>query len=286
MTKGVLFDRWAANLATLQGEESANDVVLCPFCLRGFNRSALATKELTEEHIIPKSLGGKETVLSCKECNNSQGSRLDSQVEKAIAAEEALEGSGILRAEVEIANTIARGEVELDLKEGGTSQIHLSKKVSHPMELEAMADALRDGAREVNLKLTLGFVPDRFRLGLLRVGYLVLFSKLGYAYILSQALEPIRRQILEYDPPHKDLEFLITRVPGFGSMMNEPFAAFDLSSSVELNAFLVLLKFKNVEPHAYATVLPAPSQDPGDVFGNLRSVAELLSRRGLRVQAW
>ncbi len=42
--------------------------VLCPLCLQAYSEDVidLEEPELTEEHIIPESLGGKLVTLSCK----------------------------------------------------------------------------------------------------------------------------------------------------------------------------------------------------------------------------
>ena len=50
---------------------------LCPLCMYGYSMDALETGELTIEHVPPKSLGGRELLLTCRTCNSSSGHTLD-----------------------------------------------------------------------------------------------------------------------------------------------------------------------------------------------------------------
>jgi len=283
---GKIFAWMAADLARARGAAGKPRTVLCPICCRSeFLRNALETHELTEEHIIPESLGGKEAVLSCKSCNNTQGSRLESHLSGAIAAEEALGGAGALRSVVNAGAATVRGEVELRLTANGTSVIRVSDKVSNPSEIRRMQRALTAGIRKMELEVNLGYVPARYRIGLLRVGYLALFRLLGYSYTLSPALEPIRRQILEEDPPNEDVQLLSARVPGLDSAMTSPFAAFQPQPESQVQAFLVLAVLRRAHRHTFAVLLPKPDLAPEAVFRNLRYAAKHLSKTGIRVVA-
>jgi HNH endonuclease len=286
MKKATLFDFWSRNLAEARGENDKTDHVLCPFCLQEFGREALADQRLSEEHIIPRSLGGKESVLSCKECNNRIGSRLESQVEKAIAAKEALDGNGPLRTEIEISNSITRGTVAFNFNEGGTSTIEVSDKVSDPVEIDAQKSVFETGIETIQLRVSFGYVPDRLHLGMLRIGYLATFARLGYSGVLCPSFDPIRRQILELVPPHPDLLCLTTEVPGMGPAMHEPFCAFDLSTGGEFQALVVLLKLTRNHSHGFSVLLPAPSCEEDDVIAYLRGVAAKVSEKGVRVTVW
>jgi hypothetical protein len=283
MKKSALFDFWSRNLAEARDDDRRPEHVLCPFCLREFGREALADMQLTEEHIIPQSLGGRESVLSCKECNNRIGSRLESQVEKAIAAKEALHLGEPLRTEVEIAGSTSRGTVEFNLSEGGTSRILISDRVSDPVEVNAQRSGLKTGVEGLHLRVNLGFVPSRHLLGMVRIGYLAAFARLGYSCVLCSSFDPIRRQILELDPLHGDLQHLITEVPDMGSAMREPFSVFDLSSGGKFNALLVIVKLTRSESYGFAVLLPSPSTGAEDVITYLTSVARTVSERGFRV---
>jgi hypothetical protein len=76
-----MFDRGAAALHTLI--PSMQDVYGCPLCLRGFSSDEVeADGMLSEEHAPPESLGGEVVCLTCRDCNSSAGSQLDSHMKR------------------------------------------------------------------------------------------------------------------------------------------------------------------------------------------------------------
>jgi hypothetical protein len=53
---------------------------VCPLCMRRFPREGL--KLLTREHAPPRSIGGREIVLTCSECNSTSGHLLDAELRR------------------------------------------------------------------------------------------------------------------------------------------------------------------------------------------------------------
>ena len=72
--------------------------VACPLCLTEYNLANLV--ELTREHIVPSKLGGHSKTLTCRKCNNAQGSYLDSHLVNLIKSLDAIEGAGPIRTSV------------------------------------------------------------------------------------------------------------------------------------------------------------------------------------------
>jgi hypothetical protein len=68
------------------------DQYVCPLCLRPFDHTALHT-ELTIEHVPPESLGGKELVLTCRDCNSHAGHTIDAHARRQDVALGFLTGS-------------------------------------------------------------------------------------------------------------------------------------------------------------------------------------------------
>lgn len=68
-----------------------DDGILCPLCFRYFLRSDIA--RITQEHVPPKSLGGKVKTLTCKECNDTSGFKFDIEWTKKAKVEAFLSGS-------------------------------------------------------------------------------------------------------------------------------------------------------------------------------------------------
>src|SRR5690242_11774621 len=90
------FKQLAQDLARVKGHDS--NVVLCPLCLGEYSEEALDLDdpELTEEHIIPGSLGGEITTLPCKRCNSLHGTELDAHLIQMLTVKDALAGVGTL----------------------------------------------------------------------------------------------------------------------------------------------------------------------------------------------
>jgi hypothetical protein len=101
-----IFERLAKSLATVNPDVAGH--VLCPLCMRPFGRAALdrgATDGLTLEHIIPGALRGTGVTLTCRRCNNHQGSALDAHFVRMVRAQNWLDGDGsTMRGTVRIEN--------------------------------------------------------------------------------------------------------------------------------------------------------------------------------------
>jgi hypothetical protein len=56
---------------------------VCPICRKPFTVEALDDGRLSKEHGPPQSVGGCELLLTCTECNNTAGTKLDAAVKFA-----------------------------------------------------------------------------------------------------------------------------------------------------------------------------------------------------------
>jgi hypothetical protein len=194
--KGHLFNCYASNLSACLGQYQ--NTFLCPLCLRLFPRDSLSAGDITEEHIIPRSLGGRLTTLTCRECNSRAGSTLEAQLAHRLEREDFLAGLSDkpLRARVSIGD----GEMGAQVyRYPDRIEIHGVLDISHP-ELHATAVRALDSGRmpgEVSLRVHYRGLPSW--VAALRIGYLIMFSYFGYGYILHQNLQQVRRQISRPD---------------------------------------------------------------------------------------
>jgi len=53
------------------------DFYCCPCCMWAYDRDAVIDNALTVEHVPADSVGGREMLLTCKDCNNGAGNTLD-----------------------------------------------------------------------------------------------------------------------------------------------------------------------------------------------------------------
>ena len=89
-SKTPIFDALAEDLKSVG--EGNGDEIMCPMCLRKFGRAEL--KALTKEHVLSKSLGGTALVLTCKDCNNSAGHKVQGHLKTLLQMNEGFRGDG------------------------------------------------------------------------------------------------------------------------------------------------------------------------------------------------
>lgn len=178
----------------------APQLYCCPLCIRGFVTPA--PEVLSFEDVPPRSVGGKPLVLTCRKCNNTQGSELDSHIKAGRDLGEILEGkrstpARLILGEGNMAVTARLGPQEVNL-------VEVPGK-SHPRRRDALASGMEDlmaaGPDGGSFKLQFSTRHDewRERVAWLRVAYLYLFALLGYSFILRPELNPIRDQIQKPD---------------------------------------------------------------------------------------
>ena len=71
------FERGADALASVRPDIEVRGCC-CPLCLRVFTEP----DDFSIEHVPPASIGGREMVLTCKECNHRSGAGLDVQMKR------------------------------------------------------------------------------------------------------------------------------------------------------------------------------------------------------------
>ncbi len=178
---------------------------VCPLCLRGFLPRALDYGLLTLEHIPPRRMGGKPAALTCRECNNTAGHGLDNhlvayndnldfamgQMERALPGRYHHDGGPELNVSV--------------LKGTAGIQVSVEPARNHPgKQAQAQAEWARfvaSGTGGVGIHVTLDrpYAARRAFVAALRVAYLAGFAFLGYRYVLTTRMKPIREQLARPD---------------------------------------------------------------------------------------
>lgn len=189
----ILFERIAADLAS--GCPDLIGRVVCPLCLVVFDRAKLGQEHeqgLTVEHIIPRALGGTHKTLTCKRCNNTQGSELDAHLVRKVQARDWIAGGG-----KPMQGTITMGDLRLSMTVawGGTEGIkNIRIRGGKPAILAEFPKRLRAVKEGDTFKLhfSLRYRESNARRALIRIGYLALFNLLGYSYVLSPAAAYVR----------------------------------------------------------------------------------------------
>lgn len=180
----------------LLAEIGAELMYVCPVCVRPFSRSAVATRQLTVEHVPPECFGGRALLLTCKKCNNTAGSLFDAHAERKESVEEVLLG---IRERVQnVKFTVAGVKVNAELNaRPGAFDVRIPPGINRPGTEEKLQAVLSKGTA-----IDVEFEEDKYadlgaKISWLRSGYLLLFAVFGYGPVFDAALDIVRRQILE-----------------------------------------------------------------------------------------
>jgi hypothetical protein len=180
--------------------DEADPFYVCPLCRVMTSMDDLDDNLLTDEDVPPRSAFGRPLVLTCRDCNNDAGSRLDSH---AATQERILDfqyGSQPKPLKVHVRDGIdlaARLERRQD-----TYFLYGVPTASHP-SAPALLDSLLDGwrangsARTLSLQGDDVYIPRLANLSRLRAAYLVAFAMWGYRYAFSPAMDPVRAQLAD-----------------------------------------------------------------------------------------
>jgi hypothetical protein len=177
------------------------NVVLCPLCWQEIPYDFLSV-----EHVIPESVGGKDCILTCKECNNLHGSQLDSHVSQFQHIEDVFKGHGKIPATLTVNGKKVTANIEW--KED-SKNIEIVGKASNPTSISAIQKQMRNQkVDKLQLTLKYEYIQNRLETGLLRCAYLTLFKFFGYKYAITEPVQVIRQRISEPACKMPDLAIL------------------------------------------------------------------------------
>ena len=183
----------------------------CPICLTTFTRGVVEEGlSVTLEHAPPKTLGGAVMCLTCADCNRSAGKNLDQAVAMRNFATAARKMGRGTKVELDIFGTKHTTYLSSD----GITENDLDSRLASKPNVQRFLDDLGAGKLVLLAELERGPVWDvskgitlttkrppasQIAVSWLRSAYLLVFSLLGqggYRYAESEAIRPIREQIM------------------------------------------------------------------------------------------
>lgn len=177
-----LFSIYATNLK-LHGRGGGDEVV-CPVCGLSFGRTVLDAAGacvLSEGHIFPESMGGKEVTIECRTCNNDLGSEIDASLSNEMKWTQFRTESGRRAAKLTAGGHTRPVTVE---RKGGETTIHEAKKSALPGSPDPKkVEQLFEG--QWSLTFDTKYNPGKVSVALFHCGLLMLFRLFGYEYALS-----------------------------------------------------------------------------------------------------
>ena len=194
----LLYDRFSKNLRltkltfensfpNISFEPDFDDGYICPICFRLFSIEALSDSydnPLQLEHVPPGKLGGKVKLLTCKQCNNTDGSKLESHLKQKLHEYEFADG--IPDSGIDIRGRIQdEADLAAILYNQGRNNFKIifdpNPKRSHPKHVDKWHNIMATGnVPEFTLQIREGYPPFQAEVALLRIAYLWAFSTFGF----------------------------------------------------------------------------------------------------------
>lgn len=193
----AIFERYKDNLNLLidiGSVKGKKDFYICPLCLKR-HKDLNSDDPLTLEDALPKSLGGKANVLTCKSCNNTAGHKIDFHLAerlKELDNAQFLTGTE-MNVKIRFGAETLQGTVVVE--DNGKIQIIHSNKNNHPGKLEQKMKEVKGGMVIDMDFLKSRVIPDNLEYALLKIGYLLAFEKFGYSFILDSTYDIVRKQL-------------------------------------------------------------------------------------------
>jgi hypothetical protein len=278
-----LFNLYSQNLAIVKQhprirlEPDLDDVCVCPICMKFFPREALSISEgfkdhLTLEDVPPVALGGKVRTLTCKICNNSGGSQLESHLANKLNLEEAVEGlanasiDGLLHPTKE---TNLAATIHIQGKSGIHIQYHPNR--SHPAHVNQFQTLVNSGSfGKFSLDSFSTYKELRPEIALLRIAYLLAYSTFGVGFLINFNLQLIRDQI--QSPDRKILEHW-----GISSIdyPDNVLGINIVTKPKELQSFLVIFELRTlIRATRHGVLLPGPTNPGLNIYKWLSNLPE------------
>jgi hypothetical protein len=180
----------------------------CPTCLCDY---PIDSKEITEEHIIPDSSGGKITTFLCKACNSSFGHKQTRWLSDWI---ELNEGNGLFHADPKKQRAQLKSDVRtlngsLALADNGALEFRTDPRRSNPVDFKVYWNDPKPKKIEITTKLPVFSNENSLNVGFLTAAYGLWFKNFGYSFVLQSSLDIVRQQILNPDKILMDWNYLI-----------------------------------------------------------------------------
>lgn len=180
----------------------------CPTCLSDY---PIDSKEITEEHIIPDSSGGRMTTFLCKRCNSSFGHRQTRWLSDWIELNESNTPFHVdpkkQRAQLTANGRKLNGTVKI--ADDGAIEFYTDKKRSNPIDFEAHWNGPKPSEIIITTQMPVFGNENSLRAGFLTAAYGLWFKNFGYSFVLQSSLNVVRQQILNPDIDIMNWNYLI-----------------------------------------------------------------------------
>lgn len=180
----------------------------CPVC---FEDHIIASREISEEHVIPISQGGKVTTFLCKPCNSTFGSKQTRWLSDWIDLNEG--GAPFhIDPKKQGAKCTANGRTvngSLKVADDGVLEFWDDRNRSNPKDYDAHWKGPKPSEIKITYNVPLLRNEASLEVGFLTAAYGLWFKNFGYSFVLQSNLDIVRKQILNPDDRVMDWNFVI-----------------------------------------------------------------------------
>lgn len=290
--KKKIFDIYSQNLKWIKEKTNAkfkvefDKGVLCPLCLEVFLESDLNPSEenyLTLEHNPPKSLGGKDNILTCKKCNNKSGHKTDVELLTYLLEQDFKSFSPNSKHRTKLENSDgSKVTADLSFDNKGKMTLNLQSKYSNPKDYNNFLTSEERGffpiegefGKYATRKLQFNMkIPDKGNMrlasiALLKIGYLLGFEKYGHIFLFNQNLDIVREQILN---PEKEI---ITDPFWVNYEFPEMYVGVNtINKPKELMCFLNTFVLKTKSREAQISIaFPGYNKEDAEIYKNIKKI--------------
>ncbi|AIN75178.1 hypothetical protein O8E88_000472 [Flavobacterium psychrophilum] len=251
-----IFNEFSENFSKVMNNphvEKINiDYYICPLCRNSFTEKDLdqaLQNPLTIEDVPPKKLKGKPLLLTCKKCNNINGSVYDSELGKWFKAFCALEGNGDLEFKMKIDSSRPFNvKLTRDIEK---QQININSNNKNPYAKQNVSNMHNNGKAEVNYIFDFGD-DKKINDGLLRFSYLYAFYFFGYSYIFSAG----GKYLNDYISFNKNTELKPLVISE--NLDNYEQGIYKISFPLNITSFLVVFTFGSEIKKNVGIIIPSP----------------------------
>ena len=173
----------------------------CPTCLIDY---PIDSTEITEEHIVPESSGGKTTTFLCKTCNSTFGHKQTRWLSDWIELSES-NAPFHLNPKKQKASLTADGRTingTLGLSSDGNIEFFSDRRRSNPIDFDAHWKDPKPHQISITTSMPVFNNENSLRAGFLTAAYGLWFKSFGYSFALQSCMDIVREQIMN---PEKDL---------------------------------------------------------------------------------
>ena len=189
-----LFDVYNRSLQVVWPD--ATDTFLCPLCMSPFKKEDIYNGTLSIEHVPPKSIKTVIKTMTCTQCNNTIGTKLQRFMTNDVRRKELEAGIELkkpFRAKVRMLGF--QFDTEITSTSGRTWKA-VSPLSILSSDLKSMEVAKKIAGAKASISLKGMGTKEVLDRAYLHSSYLALFGLLGYPYIMQPFMEEIRQYII------------------------------------------------------------------------------------------